>query len=125
MIDRQTRNKFPVYLTADEARVILDLLDANDCERENDEKINSKGSFNHVDMSACEAKVFEVLRQEHKRNEEDRENAPPKSLSEEAADWERTLWERTPPGNKLAKEVDEWERTLLENVPDKDGRLNY
>ena len=41
--------------------------------------------------------------------------APPKSLSEEVADWERTLWERPPPGNGLAKEVAEWEHTLIEN----------
>mgnify|MGYP003111705750 CR=1 FL=1 len=68
MIDRQTRNKFPVYLTADEARVILDLLDANDCEQENDEKINSKGSFNHVDMSAC-AEDLDRLNQQSWYNE--------------------------------------------------------
>ena len=38
-----------------------------------------------------------------------------KSLSQEVADWERTLWERTPPGNRLAEEVAEWERTLWES----------
>ena len=42
-----------------------------------------------------------------------------KSLSQEGADWERALGERTPPGNRLAKEVAEWEHTLLENVSDK------
>ena len=39
-----------VCLTADEARVILNLLHANDCEPESEEKINRAGA-GHVDMS--------------------------------------------------------------------------
>ena len=71
-----------VCLTADEARVILDLLHANDCEPESEEKINRAGA-GHVDMSDCELELGGILMND----------VPAKSLEEQVDDWEQALWE--------------------------------
>ena len=52
-----------VCLTEDEARVILELLHANDCETESEEKINRAGA-GHVDMSDCELELGGILMNE-------------------------------------------------------------
>ena len=52
-----------VCLTADEARVILNLLHANDCEPESEEKINRAGA-GHVDMSDCDLELGGILMNE-------------------------------------------------------------
>ena len=52
-----------VGLTADEARGSLNLLHANDCEPESEEKINRAGA-GHVDMSDCELELGGILMNE-------------------------------------------------------------